>query len=400
MRPALQFRAWTAAIACAWVAVLFVPADALGSNGQPRLALDPAAQPELLYAYRQDACDSHDLPDIPARAFRDADGKIRLLATNYVHRALVGDGFATLAKRCDVLYRPSQIGEPALYDDKAWIQAVYTLDGRTVHALLSADFHEYRHSTRCPFGSDTNKCWYNAITAAVSTDGGQTFRPALPPPAHYIAGPPVRYDINAGRSIGFFTTSNIVAHRGHYYTLVYTGGGFGGQRRGACLLRTANLDDPSSWRAWDGKGFGHRFIDPYRASPAAAPGPGCAPVSPAVFGGPVRSLLRHEASGTFIAVMLAAAPARGVYYSVSTDLIDWTAPIPLMPAPTRAEVKRGMNRDAAVAIDYPSIIDHASPGRNFEFIVAEPYLYYVDLPARNGKLTGERRLMRRRLVLN
>ncbi len=399
MRPALQLRAWTAALACAWAAVLLVPADARGGNNPPRLALDPAAQPELLYEYRQDACDSHDLPDVPARAFRDADGTIILLATNYIHRALVGDSFATLEKRCDILYRPGQIGDPALYDDKAWIQAVYTDDGRTIHALLSADFHEYRHTRRCPFGTDTNKCWYNAITAAVSTDGGATFRPARPPPAHYIAGPAVKYDLHAGRSIGFFTTSNIVAHRGYHYTLVYTGGGFAQQKRGACLLRSADLGDPSSWRAWDGAGFGYRFADPYRddTTPQRS---GCTPVSPRVFSGPVRTLLHHQASGTFVAVMLAAAPSRGVYYSVSRNLIDWAEPTPLMLAPTRSEVKRGLNRDAAVAIDYPSIIDHASPGRNFEFIAAKPYLYYVDLPARSGKLTGERRLMRRPLVLN
>jgi hypothetical protein len=399
MRRALPLRAWTAALACAWAAVLLVPGDARGEPA-PRLSLDPAAKPELLYAYKQDACDSHDLPDVPARAFRDAHGRITLLATNYVHRALIGHSFATLSKRCEILYKPSQIGEPALYDDKAWIQAVYTEDGRTIHALLSADFHEYRHSARCPSGNDTNKCWYNAITAAVSTDGGATFRPAHPPPAHYVAGPSVRYDLHAGRSIGFFTTSNIVAHRGHRSTLAYTGGGFGGQQRGACLLRTAALDDPSSWRAWDGKGFDHRFVDPYRADAAPPAGSGCKPVSPRVFGGPVRGLLRHEASGTFVAVMLAAAPARGVYYSVSKDLIDWADPVPLMLAPTRAEVKSGRNKDAAVAIDYPSVIDHASLGRNFEFLAGEPYLYYVDLPAANGKLTGERRLMRRRLVLN
>ena len=129
---------------------------------------------------------------------------------------------------------------------------------------MSADFHEYRHSKRCPFGADTNKCWYNAITAAVSTDGGLSFRPLREPPAHYVAGPSVRYDLDAGRSIGFFTISNIVQSKGHYYALVYTGGGFAQQRRGVCVLRTAALDDPSSWRAWDGKGYGYAFADPYR----------------------------------------------------------------------------------------------------------------------------------------
>src|SRR5262249_36187416 len=157
------------------------------------LVLDERAPVEPLYEYRRDACDPHDLPDVPARAFRDAQGKIRVLATNYVHRALVGDSFATLKKSCDVLYTPKQAAEPSLYDDKAWIQGVYTMDGITIHALLSADFHEYRHSKNCPGGSDTNRCWYNVITAGVSTDGGRSFHTLRDPPAHYVAGPQVRY---------------------------------------------------------------------------------------------------------------------------------------------------------------------------------------------------------------
>jgi hypothetical protein len=403
MRRGIKPNPWIIALACAAAAFLAVPAAAQAPPAL-QLEIDRAAAPEVLYRYKQDSCDDHDHPDVPARAFRDAQGKIRLLATNYVHRALTGESFAALKKSCDVLYKPSQTGEPSLYDDKSWIQAVYTNDGITVHALMSADFHEYRHSKRCPFGADTNKCWYNAITAAVSTDGGLSFRPLHQPPAHYVAGPSVRYDLDAGRSIGFFTTSNIVQSKGHYYALVYTGGGFAQQRRGVCVLRTAALDDPSSWRAWDGKGYGYAFADPYRAGQDRPDDPGCTPVSPPFLSGPVRSVLLHKPSGQFVAVMLTVGTTketretRGVYYTLSRDLIQWSRPLPLWIAPTRAEVKRTAV-EVTSAIDYPAMIDHASPGANFEFLAGEPHLYYVDLPVANGKLTGERRLMRRRLVI-
>lgn len=371
-----------------------------------RLALDERVPPEPLYHYRRDACDPHDLPDVPARAFRDAQGKIRLLATNYVHRSLVGDSFATLRKSCDVVYKPSQRGDPSLYDDKAWIQGVYTLDGITIHALLSADFHEYRHSKNCPFGSDTNRCWYNAITAGVSTNGGLTFRTLRDPPTHYVAGPPVRYDLHAERSVGFFTTSNIVHYRGHYYVLVYTGGGFAQQRRGVCVLRTATLEEPASWRAWDGAGYDYAFADPYRTGDRPDD-PGCKPVSPNYLSGPLRAVLLHKPSGLFVGIMLTAGSTRetrdrrGVYTTLSRDLVEWSRPQPLFIAPTRAEVKRLSDgrSSAEFAIDYPSLIDHASPGENFEFLAGDPYLYYVELPVANGKLTGERRLMRRRLAI-
>jgi hypothetical protein len=405
MRRGIKPHSWVIALACAGATLLAAPAGAQQPS-QPalRLEVDQTASPEVLYRYKQDSCDAHDHPDVPARAFRDAQGKIRLLATNYVHRALVGESFAALKKSCEVVYRPRQVGDPALYDDKAWIQAIYTNDGITVHALMSADFHEYRHSKRCPFGADTNKCWYNAITAAVSTDGGLSFRPLREPPAHYVAGPSVKYDLDAGRSIGFFTISNIVQNKGHHYALVYTGGGFGQQRRGVCVLRTATLDDPASWRAWDGKTYAYAFADPYRAGQNRPDDPGCAPVTPAWLTGPVRSVVLHKPTGLFVAVMLTVGTTRetretrGVYYAVSRDLIEWSRPVPLLIAPTRAEVKRTAV-EVTSAIDYPSLIDHASPGANFEFLAGEPHLYYVDLPVANGKLTGERALMRRRLVI-
>lgn len=391
----------------ATVALCAAPTAAreLGTAGL-RLVLDDASAPEPLYHYRRDACDPHDLPDVPARAFRDAQGKIRLLATNYVHRAMVGDNFAKLKKLCDVIYKPAQIGDPSLYDDKAWIQGLYTLDGITVHALLSADYHEYRHSKKCPFGSDTNRCWYNVVTAAVSTDGGLSFRPLRAPPAHYVAGPSVRYDLHAERSVGFFTTSNILHHRGHFYTLVYTGGGFALQRRGVCVLRTATLEDPSSWRGWNGEGYEYAFADPHKTGDRADD-PGCRPVQPNFLNGPVRAVLLHKPSGLFVGIMLTTGSTRetrdrrGVYYTLSRDLIEWSRPQALFIAPTRAEVKRlsGGRSSADVAIDYPSIIDHASPGDNFEFLAGDPHLYYVELPVANGKLTGERRLVRRRLIM-
>lgn len=374
--------------------------------GGLRLALDERAAVEPLYHYRRDACDPHDLPDVPARAFRDAQGKIHLLSTNFIHRAMVGDSFATLKKQCDVVYKPAALPQISLYDDKSWLEAFYTLDGITIHALISADYHEYRHSKDCPFGTDINRCWYNVITAALSTDGGRNFRTLREPPAHYVAGPQVKFDVTAERSIGFFTTSNIFHYRGHYYTLVYTGGGFAQQRRGNCVLRTATLEDPTSWRAWDGEGYGYAFKDAYKTGDRPDD-KGCVPVSPNALNNMVRTVLLHKPSGLFVAVMLTAGftretrDARGVYYSLSRDLLEWSRPQPLFIAPTRAEVKRLSDgkSTARVAIDYPSVIDHASPGDNFEFLAGDPYLYYVEMPVVNGKLTGERQLVRRRLAI-
>ena len=44
----------------------------------------------------------------------------------------------------------------------------------------------------------------------------------------------------------------------------------GDQQAGVCLMRTDRLDDPASWRGWDGRDFTVKFTDPYRAPASAA----------------------------------------------------------------------------------------------------------------------------------
>ncbi len=66
-----------------------------------------------------------------------------------------------------------------------------------------------------------------------------------------------------------FSPSNIVAHDGWLHAFVFAEA-LGAQRRGACLMRTRDMTDPTSWRAWDGRGFAVRFADPY-AEPGVDP---------------------------------------------------------------------------------------------------------------------------------
>ena len=76
---------------------------------------------------------------------------------------------------------------------------------------------------------------------------------------------PYRYEPDAG-PFGLFQPSNIVRgpEDGFYYALVRAQA-YGAQRGGTCVMRTARLDQPGSWRAWDGSGYNVRFVDPYRS---------------------------------------------------------------------------------------------------------------------------------------
>ena len=108
--------------------------------------------------------------------------------------------------------------------------------------LIHAEYQGYNHSPGYCIRSgesfaDKQKCWYNALTLAKSTNGGATFSHAAPPD-HYVGGPPYRYLAGTG-PIGFFQPSNIVRGKdGLYYVLVHVED-YGVQPYGTCLWRTA-----------------------------------------------------------------------------------------------------------------------------------------------------------------
>jgi hypothetical protein len=74
---------------------------------------------------------------------------------------------------------------------------------------------------------------------------------------------------------------------------------FRAQRYGSCLIRTTDILDPASWRAWDGKDFTIRFVNPYREH-AVPETHVCTPVGAgAVYD--VGSLAIHQPTGKFLA---------------------------------------------------------------------------------------------------
>ncbi|MBX9635422.1 MAG: hypothetical protein K2X44_10630, partial [Magnetospirillum sp.] len=211
-----------------------------------------------MFRFAADACDGRDIPDAPARAFRDGAGRVHLYAPHDVNRGLVGASLDGVRPDCRIAYRGGEQDDPAAFDDRAWLAAFATQDGQTVHALVHNEFQGHRRRDLCPSGQYMG-CWNNSITAAISTDGGATFRRV----EGVVAALPYRYRGDLGRHAGYFNPSNLVRKDGFLYTLVFAVAQ-GAQKGGACLLRTDRPEDPSSWRAWDGKGFTVRFENPYR----------------------------------------------------------------------------------------------------------------------------------------
>ena len=370
-----------------------------GARGEPPpdVTAVVAGSPETVFDWSTDACAHDDIPDSPARAFRNADGEVRLIATHHVNRLLVGPTLDTVRPDCAVVFEAGHDGDPAAYDDRSWLVAPVTADGETVYALVHSEYQGWhRRPDRCRPGRWWEACWYNVITWAVSTDGGRSFR--QPPPAErLVAALPYRHDPAAGRRMGLFNPSGIVRHDGYYYALVRAVA-YAAQPGGQCLIRTDRPDDPASWRAWDGEAFTIRFADPHRddiADPAAHV---CAVVSPERLSASVGSLTRHAPSGAFLAIVAGerpptagAEPVTGVFVSASWDLVDWSWPSLVWQVPFWYDFACGQDR---FSIGYPALLDPSSMSPSFDETDDDAYLYVTQFNLIDCRIRADRDLLR------
>ncbi len=370
-------------------------AAALAALAPARAAADPVlafagAPRETIYNARVDRCEPVDTPDIAPATFRDASGEIVMFGLHYVNRALRGPDPGHLKIDCHVALNSGLSADPAAYDDRRYIAAVWTLDGKRVTALVHHEYHGETHKA-CPAG-DYMACWYNSVLSFSSMNGGRDF--SMDKPA-VVASAPFGQAEHQGRHRGFFNPSNIVSDGKHEYFMSSTTG-WPGQPQGVCLFRSSNPHDSASWRAFDGKDFTIHFADPYARGGAGSPKP-CAIIEPFLF--PVQTIVRHRGDGVWIAVWMATKndrqfPVDGFYYATSRDLKSWSPPKLL-----RAGATIHHNPCSGSLIAYPSLVDETSRGRVFDEVGDSPWLYFADIET-HGCETGNRVLVRERMKIS
>jgi hypothetical protein len=375
--------------------------DSGGGSGasSPLRSISIAGPEETVFDWSRDACEPRDIPDDSARAFRDATGRVQLIASHYVNRRELGADLGHLTHQCELIMGSDYDPLPESFNDHEWLASTYTFDGRTVFGLVHDEYHGHRHEGRCASGEYV-KCWYNAITFARSDDGGRTYRQPEGS-AKLIATVPYRYTPDAG-PYGLFNPSNIVYREadGHYYFMARAQP-HEKQKHGACLLRTRDLADPRSWRGWGGSGFDVRFIDPYRDT--SAPGDHvCEPVSPRQIGGMSESLTWNTYLDRFLLVSPGSAysPTRkrslsGFFYSTSPDLVHWSERRLLREVTLPWQFECGDSAPVA----YPSVLDPDSKSRNFETTGRDPLLFFTRFHYSDCNQTLNRDLVRVQLHL-
>jgi hypothetical protein len=336
---------------------------------------------EVVFDWTTDRCEDFDVPDGPARFVRAADGELVLFSGNapiyYVSR---GSDFNSLKREC---IQPALVSAnkstPESYENREWLWAVYR-EGDSWHAFVHNEFHDNTSATCAP--SLGNLCWYNSVTYAVSSDGGRTFtKPNAP--AHVVAPapnawvPPSFYPSDYVAE-GYFEPSSIVrGPDGYYYSLMNSIPDKSNMSvRGTCAIRSDRLDDPTSWRAWDGSGFNLRLTSPYATGASAT----VCTYLPNSIGN--ASLSYNTYLGLYMLVAdsnIGGGVSCGIYFSLSPDVVHWGPKQMIAPArlpwcdagPATPGVLE------PVVVLYPSLLDHGDTGVNFDRTGRTVYLYYT-----------------------
>ena len=339
---------------------------------------------ETVFDWSEDACEPENIPDIAARAFRDSDDQVQLTIGHYVNYRMIGLGLDEVVTDCIGPLLVSDFDpDHTQFNDPEWIGSPYTLDGETVYAIVHneyrGDTHEQSRPDQCP-SKDRYTCLDTSLTMQISIDGGDTFTDILPPPDHLVATLPYTYD-DDGVPSGLRQPSNIIQGPDDYYYLFANISDYPTEEQWVCAMRTDDLDDPGSWRFWNGNGFDGRFVNPYVDDPSGAAK--CAPLAFEDLAGGIQEsvvwvepLQRYAMVGIDAGAHHGPEPRWGVYYSFSEDLITWTTRRLLIELPITASVGDPLSD---VFYAYPAIMDPDSTSRNFESSDGSAYLYITVL---------------------
>ncbi len=356
---------------------------------------------EAVFRTPEDACNSNDLPDAMARAFRDYTGTVHLVAASSELFESVGPSLDTVKHSCEVGHRSVEDPNPADFNDQVWIDSFYTFDGKTIAGMAHTEYHGWLHPHECKT-QNFSDCEYDADTFHLSKDGGYHFN-FYKGSKNFFVGVPYQYQVDRG-PLGYSVDSNIIELGGWFYAMTTSyswppGCTTQGPPRcrtpsGGGPIRTKDIFDPSSWRGWSGKDFSISFVDPY---PNPVKSPQLHTYTPVQYMDVVTAVnIYRSSSGLVIATLwnpwTTEYGERGLYLSTSTDMVNWTKPTLV------ATLDQFLDQEPIGIWSYAyfSLIDPDAPDLNFSVVGDHPYLYYVRL---NNQNSGFRVLFRQRIDL-
>ena len=348
-------------------------------------------QKDIIFDYSKDRCNDKDTPDAPPRFVLNYKGDIVLFSTQDVNRIMVSHSFDHFVRICDPIFTGKHLDNPGEFNDRQWLASFWTDNGRKIYAVIHDEYWGHMRKELCRGGSYRD-CWRNSLTTAVSLDGASSFH-ELEAPENTLATIPYKYMGFSGHPVGYFQPTNIVKY-GTYYYFMFRATNYRAQRAGTCVVRTQSIANPRSWRAWDGRGYDAKFLDPY-ISDLRPDTHVCSPVGAgSLFD--VGSLSFDLKTNLFVALTSRTNQTDkfpGAYVSTSSDMIHWSPAVLLCSESELAtdDVQRDL-------YGFFSLIDESSSSRNFDSISSHPnlYIYYIEMDQKHAPYV--RNMVRRRVL--
>lgn len=402
-------------------------------DAEPSLSLQLAtAQPATVWSHdnpAQTCGGSIRFWDGPFRAFRDSTGEIHVPIPHGNPGAafeLTGPNVLALVPDCAPILVDTDSPVYSDYAAKEWLTSVYTNDGETVHGIVHSEFHMHAVDPQICSSSEGD-CRNTALTYVRSVDGGESWD-TVDEGQHWIAVDPNGYDYadSLGFTLkGFQEPSNVVfnPNDGYYYfvalmnvrrEMLIDGSESEGIWGGPTAFRTRTPGDPSSWLGYGGAptsdpacldhGFGGTGsfdvkmedpclstdvdTDPFCAASTLAPldsTPGLLARTCETGIGWLHAASRlgqmHEglvfvpSADAFVLVGMHVdhvdgEPRPGIFYSVSTDLTDWSEPSVLLDL-------TGPTQDGRT-FRYPALFDPTSSSMSFDTLEDAPFLVFEE----------------------
>jgi len=414
----------------AFMLVGSVSAQTVSGGEEPSLAIDTAKIPmiaatfdgdrSVVFESPKDSCNDNDIPDSMARAFRDFNGTVHLMAASSELFQNLGPTLEDVRHNCAPAFISAGDPNPSHYNDQFWLSSFYTFDGLKIAALSHTEYHGWTHPGECNT-TNLGECEYDSDTYHLSTDGGYNYD-SFPASGNFVAGVPYKYAVDGGPT-GFSVDTPIIHYRGWFYavTTSYTWppNCTADSVPTPCLInggapiRTRDVFDPSSWRAWSGQDFSVSFADPYtkRISDPQAHVYAAVPYMSYIYAINIFRQ-RHDAASwdvedfdhaeefqkgdivfaTLWDVYDNLLGPQGLYFSTTTDLVHWTRPTLVV---TQQELLSHDPPESYYA--YFSVLDPHAPDRNFTIVGERAYLYYTRL---NSGSNPDRVLFRQPIDLN
>jgi len=376
-------------------------------------------QPVIVFDHTTDQKQPLNIPDEQITAWREADGTVNLMIPHYEAYRMRGPDLLHLTMDPNEIYSSSQSGSQItenLYNYHHWLAGPYSLDGHIFYSLAHSEWYACLLNGDCDQtganGLDArHSSWANTINSFVSTDGGASWQLNVVNGNHVVAGTAYYWTgsvaladkiyLQAQNFTGTFSPTRVIKEGNYYYAIVlYIHRDFTQinpsqgvyeapiDKAGYTLIRTSDVTNPNGWQAWTGGGTYQPLSNqniavflPQLNGPIAAP-------PQIIFDTNAESYIL-----IFTPYSLTSCPgaigcgSNPVDYATTKSLANpsWSQPTPILGT-AQLITDPGGPLQGFNDGNYPSILDNASTGFNFEFTSGSPLLFWSTFPGYSCRL--------------